>query len=250
MSRTLSAVIIARDEERDLPDCLASLEGLASEVVVLDGGSGDRTLEIARARGAKTASRTFDGYASQKQAALEMATGDWVLSIDADERVSAPLGAEIRALLAAGPDKDGYEIPFEVVFMGAPLRFGGPGSERHLRLFRREKARFAGGLVHEGVEVTGPVGRLRGRMIHLPYRDVSEYLSKLDAYTTYAAEKRRAAGVRPSPLHHLLPLWEFFVRVFLRLGLLDGRRGLVWAGLSSFHTWVKYVKLAEMGRSR
>lgn len=248
----LSVVIIARDEERDLPGCLDSVAGLADEVVVLDSGSTDRTRELARARGAKVFERPFDDYASHKQAAVERATGDWVLSIDADERVTPALRDEIRALLAAPPDGGagnvGYEIPFEVHFLGRRLRFGGLGSERHLRLFRRGRGRFTGGSLHEGVRVDGPVGRLRGPIRHLPYRDLGEYLAKLDRYTTLAAEKRRRAGRRFTPLHHLLPCWELFHRLVLRLGVLDGTPGVAWAGLSAFHTWVKYLKLRELQR--
>lgn len=249
----LSVVVIARDEERDLPDCLRSVAGLDAEVVVLDSGSADRTRDVARGLGAKVFERPFDDYASHKQAAVERASGDWILSIDADERVSPELREEIRALLAASPDGDvgdvaGYEIPFEVRFLGRRLRFGGLGSERHLRLFRRGRGRFTGGRLHEGISVDGPVGRLRGTIGHVPYRDLGEYLEKLDRYTSLAAEKRRRAGRRFSPLHHLLPFWELFRRLVLRLGVLDGTPGIAWAGLSAFHTWIKYLKLRELER--
>ncbi|HAH07064.1 MAG TPA: LPS biosynthesis protein [Elusimicrobia bacterium] len=246
MTSTLSAVLITRDEALDLPACLESLAGLDAELVVLDGGSTDGTQDIAQRFGARVEHREFDAYASQKQAALDLAKNEWVLSIDADERVSPALRDEVRRLLSGRPEHAGYEIPYEVVFMGRVLRFGGLGGERHLRLFRRSAGRFVGGRLHEGIEVSGPVGRLQGRMVHIPYRDVDEYLDKLRRYTGYGARKRFEQGRRFNPLHHLLPFWEFFVRAVLRGGLLDGGPGLAYAALSSFHTWVKYLKLKEL----
>lgn len=257
MSPRLSVIIITRNEETDLPACLESVKRLGAEIVVVDGHSSDRTREIAENAGAKVLTRDFDGYAPQKQSALDLATGDWVLSIDADERLTPELCDEIAGVCANtdGSGPHGYEIPFRVHFMGRRLRFGGLGGERHLRLFRRSLGRFVGRRVHEGIVVEGSVGRLRGAIEHFPYRDLDEYLEKMRVYTSQAAAARREQGRRFTPLHHLLPFWEFFLRAFLRLGLLDGTPGIVWAGLSSFHTWVKYIKLRDLerldrGRSR
>lgn len=244
----LSAVLIAKDEELDLPGVLQSLRGLADEIVVLvDESSSDRTSELARQAGAKVSVRRFAGYADQKQAALELAGRAWILSLDCDERVSPELREEILATLSRGdPGVAGYEIPFAVHFMGRRLRFGGLGSESHLRLFQRAQARFVGGSLHEGAEVRGPIRRLRGRILHEPYRDLSEYLAKMNHYTTLAARKRYGQGRRFRPWQHGIPLWEFFSRAVLKLGVLDGIPGLVWAGLSAFHSWLKYAKLKEM----
>ena len=246
----LSVILITRDEALDLPGCLESLKGLDAEIVSVDGGSTDGTLELLRRAAGRVHHREFDGFASQKQAALDLATGDWVLSIDADERLSPELLSESAAVVSDPGGPDGYELPFEVHFLGEALRFGGLGSEKHLRLFRRAKGRFVGGRLHEGIEVAGKVGRLEGKMLHIPYRDLDEYLDKLRVYTTAAALKRREQGRRFSILHHLLPFWELFHRLFLRLGILDGTPGVAWAVLSSFHTWVKYVKLREMESHR
>ena len=247
--KVLSAVIIAKDEEHDLPGALESLKGLASEVIVLvDESSRDATEEIARAGGARVFRRRFEDYAGQKQAALDKATGEWVLSIDADERATPELKAEILGVLSGADGRAGFQVPFEVRFLGRRLRWGGLGSETHLRLFRRGRGRFTGGALHEGVEVSGTVGTLRGRIIHEPYRDLSDYLAKLESYTTLAARKRYAQGRRFRAWHHLLPFWEFFCRAILKLGFLDGREGLLWAGLSAFHAWLRYAKLWEMER--
>lgn len=248
MKTSLSAIVIAKNEERDLPACLESLRGLVDELVVLiDESCIDHTEEIARSHGAKILRRRFDDYASQKQAALDAATGIWVLSIDADERVTPALHTEISALMSSPPTAvNGFLIPFTIYFLGQRMRYGGLGGESHLRLFRRTHAHFTGGALHEGITLDGLTGRLRGALHHEPYKDISDYLGKLDLYTTLAAHKRFAAGRRFHLWHHLILPWEFFCRAVLKLGLLDGRPGIIWAGLSAFHSWIKYVKLAQL----
>jgi glycosyltransferase involved in cell wall biosynthesis len=249
MTLSISAILIAKDEERDLPGCLESLKGLATEiVVVVSDDTTDKTEEIARAAGAKTIRRKFDDYARQRQASLAAAGGEWCLWIDPDERVSPALVEEIRSTLSASPSCSAYDIPFEIHFLGSTLRWGGLGSESHVRLFRRSKTRFIGGALHEGLQIDGPVGSLSGKIVHEPYKNISEYLEKLDRYTTLAAQKRYAEGHRFFRWRHLILPWEFFARAVLKLGVLDGFPGLVWAGLSAFHSWLKYVKLGEMER--
>jgi glycosyltransferase involved in cell wall biosynthesis len=246
---SLSAILIAKDEERDLPGCLESLKGLANEiVVVVSDDTSDRTEEIARASGAKVFRRKFDDYAGQRQASLDAATGEWCLWIDPDERATPALSAEIRSVLTDSAAIDSYDVPFEVHFLGRALKWGGLGSETHVRLFRRSKARFVGGGLHEGIQINGLEARLDGKIVHEPYKDISEYLEKLDRYTTLAAKKRYDAGVRFSVWRHLILPWEFFARAILKLGILDGYPGVVWAGLSSYHSWLKYVKLGELQR--
>lgn len=247
MTIPLSAIIIAKNEEEDLPGCLDSLSGWVSEIIVIvDDSSSDGTEKIARERGCKTSLRTFDSYAGQKQAALNAASLPWVLSIDADERVSPLLQEEINAAIAKEPSFDGAEIRFSIEFMGRRLRFGGVGHEKHLRLFRRFKGRFVGGEIHEGLEVSGPVARpFRGFIHHRPYKDLSDYLEKMNRYLTLSAVQGRAAGKGFHVWHHLIIPWENFSRLILRGGILDGKPGLIWAGLSAFHHWLKYAKLEE-----
>ncbi|UPT75976.1 MAG: glycosyltransferase family 2 protein [Elusimicrobiota bacterium] len=245
---SISAILIAKDEERDLPGCLESLKGLATEiVVVVSDDTTDRTDEIAKSYGAKTFRRKFDDYARMRQASLDAATGDWCLWIDPDERATPALVTEIRQALAKDPDCDGFDIPFEVSFLGHTMRWGGLGHESHVRLFRREGSRFTGGALHEGIETkNGSIRSLEAKMTHIPYRDVADYMSKLERYTDLGAQKRFAAGKRFTVFHHLIYPWELFARVVLKLGFLDGGPGLTWARLSAYHSWLKYDKLRRM----
>lgn len=244
MKPSISAAIIAKDEAGDLAGCLASLKGVAEEVVVVvDETTTDATESIARAAGCLVTRRRFDDYARQRQAALELCTKEWALWIDCDERVTAALAARLAEPLGAVA---AYSVAFEVRFLGRTMRHGGLGGETHVRLFRREKARFTGGQLHERLEIDGPVGRLDGQIEHVPYKDLSEYLVKMDRYTTLAAEKKYQAGERFSSWHHLILPWELTRRLLLRTAFLDGFAGVAWALLSAFHHWLKYAKLREM----
>jgi glycosyltransferase involved in cell wall biosynthesis len=246
---SLSAILIAKDEERDLPGCLDALKGLAGEiVVVVSDDTTDGTEEIAKAAGAKVLKRRFDDYARQRQASLDAATGDWCLWIDPDERVTPALAEEIRSVLAKGSDAAAFDVPFSVRFLGREMRWGGLGHESHVRLFRRAKAKFTGGALHESLAVDGAVAGLSGKITHEPYRDVADYMSKLERYTDLAAKKRFDAGKRFTIFHHLIYPWELFARLVLKLGVLDGAAGVTWARLSAYHSWLKYVKLGRMQR--
>ncbi len=246
--RSLGAIIIAKNEEEDLPGCLLSLKGLAEEiVVVIDAESSDKTEDIAREHGCKILKRVFTSYAEQKQAALELATADWILSIDADERISPLLKEEILRFISGPGEIDGIILRFQIEFMGRALRFGGVGHEKHLRLFKRLKGRFAGGLIHEGLEISGRKALLfSGFVSHKPYKDLGEYLNKMTSYLDFSTRKGRAQGKRFYFWHHLILPWEIFSRLFLKFGILDGNPGIIWAALSAFHHWLKYVKLKEL----
>lgn len=253
MKPKLSLAIICRDEERDLPHCLDSVRGLVDEIVLVDDHSTDRTKEIAEGAGAVVHRRRFTNYAEQKQFALDHAAGPWILHLDADERLSEELREEIKEVFdskASGARElpDAFELKYDNRFLGGKLRFGGLANERHVRLFRKDKARFKGGRLHEGLEVDGRVERLAGRVIHFSYRDLHDYLRKMNRYTTLAAEKMHASGRRWRAWHALaLPL-EFWKRYLLQLGFLDGYRGLVWCFLCGMYQFTKYQKLRELER--
>ena len=239
----LSAFLITHDEERHLPACLASLRGLADEIVVLDDGSSDRTVELARAAGARVEHRAFDDFGHQKQAALELTRGEWVLSIDADERVTPALAAEVRRVLDDPRAADGYWVRREIVYLGARLRRGGAGSDWVLRLARRARTRFALLPVHEHLLVDGATRRLRGTMDHIKYRTLDEHLRTMNRYTSVIAERKRSRGGRFHAWHLLRIPWELFVRLVVKGGLLDGRAGIIHAGMAAFYGFLKYAKM-------
>lgn len=244
----LSLIIITRNERHDLPGCLDSVAGVADETILVDSGSTDGTQEIARRYNAKIFQRDWPGYGPQKQFALEQAMGDWVLNLDADERLSPELAAEIRNVLATRPPLNGFAMPFEVYFMGRRLRFGGCAREFHVRLFRRNAARYGGAAIHEGITVKKPWGRMHGAVRHESYRNLQEYLEKCNLYTTLIARRKFAEGSRFAFWQNLRLPWEFFIRYVVKLGFLDGQPGLTYALLSSYYAWLKHVKLIDHER--
>jgi glycosyltransferase involved in cell wall biosynthesis len=244
----LSAILIVRNEERDLPGCLETLKGVVDETVVVDSGSTDQTIDIARRFGARVIHRDFMGFGLQKQFALEQATGEWVINIDADERLSPALGQEIRATLSGGPAVHGFQLRFHNVFLGRRLRFGGHGSEWHLRLFRRDKAHYEGREIHEGISVDPPLGRLRGVVLHESYKNFSEYLEKCNRYTGLIARDKYRKGRRFTLWSHARLPWDFIFRYILKLGFLDGNPGFIYAVLSAYYTWLKLIRVMEGDR--
>jgi glycosyltransferase involved in cell wall biosynthesis len=238
----LSAVLITRNEESNLPACLQSLAGLADEIVVLDSVSTDRTVAIAEAAGARVAGHRFEGFGAAKQRALEMATGSWVLSVDADERVTPALADEIRGVIASEPSANGFLVRRDVFFLGRRLRFGGMGNDWVLRLFRRTGARFTTSPVHERVEVDGRPARLRGTLEHRAYRTLADHVDKMNRYTDIQATEKAKRGVRYRAWMWVRLPWEVFARCILRLGVLDGTAGVVFATMSAYSAWLKYAK--------
>lgn len=238
----LSAILITRNEEANLPVCLASLAGLADEVVIVDSDSTDRTVAVAEAAGARVVRHRFEGFGAAKQRALEMAAGTWVLSVDADERVTPALADEIRRLLASEPAADGFLVRRDVFFLGKRLRFGGMGNDWVLRLFRRAAARFSPSLVHEHVEIRGRTGKLRAALEHHAYRTLAEHVAKMNRYTDIQAQVKAGGGVRYRNWMWARLPWEVFARCVLRLGILDGTAGIMFATMSAYSAWLKYAK--------
>jgi len=237
----LSAILIVRDEARDLPDCLAAL-AFCDEIVVVDSGSRDGTPDIARAAGATVLETPdFPGFGPQKQRALDLATGDWVLSVDADERIPPELAAEIRAAIAA-PTADGYRIDRRSQFLGRVMRHGGWAPDRVLRLARRAAARFSPDIVHESLIVDGRVADLASPMDHLSYRGIDEVLDKQRRYALASAEVRRRRGKRgglgPAIGHGL---FTFLKHYLLQAGFLDGAHGFVAAAAKAQESFWRYL---------
>lgn len=244
----LSVAIITRDEECNLPACLASV-AWADERVVCDSGSRDATLAIAAAHGARTFQDPWRGFAGHKALAVERCAGPWVLVLDADERVTPALTAEIEALLAAGTTQDAFAVPRRNYFLGRHVRHGGWSPDYCIRLFRKGRARLSDRLVHESVEVpSGRVGRLAGALEHFTYTSITDYLARMDRYAALGAEQlwREGRRVRLTDLA-LRPPLTFARMLLFRAGWRDGMPGLVLAGLYACATFVKYTRLWELG---
>jgi glycosyltransferase involved in cell wall biosynthesis len=249
----LSVVIITRNEEKNILHCLNSVKGVADEIVVVDSMSADNTPEICRKFGCNVFSREFDGYGSQKQFAVDKASNDWVFSIDADEVVSEKLQNEINLLFRQGPADDiahpAYKIPFSLCYMGRILRYGGVGNEFHLRLFNRTAGKFTTVPVHEGIEVKGTWGVLKGKIIHHSYRDISHHLEKINTYTSQAAEGYQRRGKSFSKIWVALKFPTSFISYyFVKRGFLDGHPGFMWSFLAAVSATLKVAKTIELSR--
>jgi glycosyltransferase involved in cell wall biosynthesis len=241
----LSVVVVTLNEEDRLRACLESV-AWADELIVVDAESEDKTAQIARDFTDRVIVRPWPGFAAQKNFGLAEAGGDWILSLDADEQVSPELREEIARVLAANGPYDGYRVPRRNIFWGRWIRHGGLWPDWQLRLFRRGRGRFGERAVHESIEVTGSVGRLSAPLLHRSYRDVSDFLTRADRYSTLAAEEwtrnGRRAGLRDLVLR---PLGRFLSMYVLQGGFLDGRRGFLLATLYAYYVFVRSVKAWE-----
>ena len=250
MRKTISAVLITHNEAENLPDCLASLQDWVDEIVVVDNHSSDDTVRIAQQHGAKVLQTPdWPGFGVQKNRALDLATCDWVLSIDADERVTPELMAEIQSILATEPMLKAYEIPRLSWYCGKFIRHAGWRPDFVLRLFERDSARFSDDLVHERVVPTGNVGQLKHALLHYSYRNFSQVLHKVNAYSSASAQQAFASGKRSSmagALGH--GAWAFFRTYVLRAGFLDGSHGLALSISNAQTSYYKYLKLWQMAQ--
>ena len=244
----ITATLITLNEEENLSRALSSL-GCCDEIVVVDSGSNDRTVEIARAHGAQVVERPFSGYADQKNFAAEVANHDWILSLDADEALSDGLAAEVRELKRTGPRADAYQAPRLAQYMGKWIRYSGWYPDPKVRLYHRKKARWAGEYVHEAVEVSGRAGTLKGDLLHFTCRSFSQHLATIDRYTTLAAKEMIARGQRVH-LGNLVvsPLWTFFRTYIIKRGFLDGMEGWIIAQMAAFYVFSKFLKARMMRR--
>jgi glycosyltransferase involved in cell wall biosynthesis len=247
----ISACIIAKDEAKRIADCVRSV-AFCDEVLVLDSGSVDGTPALARAAGARVIETDWPGFVAQKNRAAAAAENDWVLSIDADERVDDRLRAAIERL-RAGPDPAAaaFEMTRHVFTLGRWIDHGGWFPEWRARLFDRRRATWGGTDPHDKIEARGPVERLaEGEIEHYTYGSISEHLAQIDRFTTIAAREKLAAGKRASLLSMLFrPPWRAFRMYVLRLGFLDGRAGFVLAVLAGYYVFLKYAKLWEATRA-
>jgi glycosyltransferase involved in cell wall biosynthesis len=222
----------------------------ADEIVVVDAGSQDKTIEIAREFTDHVIVRPWPGFAEQKNFAVAEATGAWVLSLDADEEVTPELRAEIEAIRGGPGAAAGYSVPRRNIFWGEWVRHGGLYPDWQLRFFRRGRGRFVERAVHESVEIDGPVARLRGALVHRSYRSVAEFIDRANRYSSLAADDLVRSGRRVGVGQLVVrPLGRFLGMYVVRGGFLDGWRGLLLASLYAYYVFIRSAKAWERARS-
>jgi len=248
---TLSIVIITLNEEANLARTLASV-AWADEIIVLDSGSTDRTREVAESFHAKFHQEEWKGFAAQKNSALAKATGDWILSLDADEEVEPALADEIRSVLAANPSVAGFWVPRKNFFLGRWIRHGGYYPDPKLRLFRRGSGQYETRPVHEDMKLDGTTARLQSHLLHHAYPTLDSYIEHMNRYSSLGAQMTAAKRPRGFSLIDiaLRPKLTFLYNYALRGGFLDGREGLLLHAYHATYVSWKYAKAWELGRNR
>jgi glycosyltransferase involved in cell wall biosynthesis len=278
----ISVVIITHNEEANLARTLASVKAIAGEIIVVDSGSTDRTVEIAKSHGAKVFVEEWKGYAAQKNSAIEKAVGNWILSLDADEEVEAALAEAILATLEsierveklsreqdahlfmlqdakaeigkdldgnASPNVAGFWLPRKNHFLGRWIKHGGFWPDPKLRLFRRGTGRFEDRSVHETLKLEGETSHIKGgALVHHSYPTLSEYIEHMNRYSSLGAEMVVARGGQNFPVLNIAfrPAFTFFYNYLFRLGFLDGREGFLLHIYHSIYVSWKYAKAWEL----
>lgn len=246
-SLPLSLIVITRDAAHEIAGCLASAP-FAAEAIVVDSGSRDDTVGIAQRLGARVIAHAWEGYGPQKNFAVGEAAHDWVLCVDADERISPELAATILALFASGPPAvAAFAVPRRNRFLGRWLAHGEGYPDWNVRLFDRRRAHWSADPVHEKVVAQGPVERLRGDLLHYSAESLDAYVAKQNRYTTLQAQALHAAGERASGLRLAFsPLTRFFRFYVVKLGFLDGTAGFAHIAIGAFASFLKYAKLRAL----
>lgn len=242
----VSVTIIALNEAEHIGAAIDSA-GWADEILLVDSGSTDATLDIARGRGVTILCRPWSGYVDQKNFAAERAAHDWIFSLDADERIPPPLASEIRTVVATEPALRGYRVPRVTYHLGRWIRTTDFYPDYQTRLYDRRSARWRGKCVHESVAVEGPIGRLRHELEHYSYRDLRDQLDRINHYTTLAARQMHETGRRATPFDLVVhPPAAFLRNYLLRRGVLDGAAGFTISAMNAFSVYLKFAKLWEL----
>ncbi|SNX29225.1 Glycosyltransferase involved in cell wall bisynthesis [Polynucleobacter meluiroseus] len=248
---TLSVILITRNEQANLGDCLASLEGIAQQIVVVDTASNDGTLEIAKNYGALISQPAdWPGFGPQKNRALDLATGDWILSLDADERLTPALRSEILTAMHHSAGVDCFAIPRLSWFCGRFMRHSGWTPDYVERLFRRGTARFSDDLVHERLIPNGQVAKLTNSLLHYSFMNAAQVTAKMERYSTDSAKQAFLKGKKASilaPITH--GTWAFIRTYILRAGFLDGPQGLSLAFANAQGSYYRYTKLRKLNQT-
>ncbi len=245
MAIKLSVIVITKNEAENIAKCLQSVSW-ADEIIVLDSGSTDETVSICKEFTPHVFETDWQGFGIQKQRALEKATGDWVLSIDADEIISPELRIEIENAISQN-QFDAFLLPRLSSYCGKFIKHGGWYPDYILRLFRRELGRFTNDVIHERVIVEGKIGKLTTPILHESYKDLNEVLEKVNSYSTLQAQKLASRGVKSSLSKAIFRAWWKFIQTyFVKAAFLDGQHGLMLAISSAESVYYKYLKLLEL----
>ncbi|MBW1679690.1 MAG: glycosyltransferase family 2 protein [Deltaproteobacteria bacterium] len=245
----LSVCVITYNEEGNIRDCLESVKW-AHEIVVVDSFSEDKTADICKEYTDKVLQRKWPGYVEQKNFIIQQAKGDWILSLDADERVSPELQEDINAVLQGQMDNfDGFYFPRHSFYLGRWINHGGWYPDYKLRLYKQKKGKWAGQYLHEKVMVSGGVGYLSGELIHYVYKNIADQLKTVDNFSTISAQELHKAGKKFRLWLPLFRPWFRFLEMYvIKRGVLDGFPGFVIAVVSSYYVFLKYAKLWELQR--
>ncbi len=249
----LSVIIITFNEEKNIRDCLNSVKW-ADEIIVVDSFSNDRTLEISKEYTDKVFQNKWQGFVEQKNFALTKASHNWILSIDADERISDELKEEIKGLLSNSLKYDGYYIPRKTFYVKKWILNCGWYPDYKIRLFKKDKGRWEGTegtAIHESVKINGRIGYLKGDILHYSFMSISSHLKTINSFTSISAMENFKKGKKAGILSILFrPLFNFFKMYILKRGFLDGLLGFIVSVLSSYHVFIKYTKMWEMERQK
>jgi glycosyltransferase involved in cell wall biosynthesis len=245
----VTVTIITRNESAHIEACLASVDW-ADERLVIDCGSTDDTVALAERAGARVVLHDWPGYAAQKNFAASQAANDWILSVDADERVTPDLAREIRQLMQSEPAPPGFRIPRLTWHLGRWFRTTDWYPDHQLRLYDRRRGRWKTRRVHESVDVDGTAGQLAHHLQHYAYRDIAHHLDTMNRYTTLAAEDLFESGRRVGASDVIVhPIAAFLRNYVLKRGIVDGVPGLIVSAMNAFYVFLKIAKLWELGRA-
>jgi glycosyltransferase involved in cell wall biosynthesis len=248
--KKITVTLITLNSEKTLKSVLEAVSW-ADEIVLVDSGSTDKTLEIAQQFKAKIVFRAFDGYGSQKNFATAQASNEWILSLDDDEILTPELQKEIQNLDLSATDFQGFKIPRSLIFLGKLLRFSGEYKRLTLRLFNRKYGNWNAEYVHESVEVNGKIGTLKQQVLHDSYRDLTDYFNKFNKYTSLGAQTLAERVKTASTFKIIARFPTTFLKIYLLKGsCLDGYAGFMWALFTAMNPVVKYAKLREINRKK
>ena len=248
MENILSVFLITKQEGKNLDKCLASVKDIAGEIVIVDSGSTDNTLEIAKKYGAKIFHKDFVSFTEQKNFSLKKCSLPWALNLDADEYLTSALATEIKKTLTKKTTAEGYFLVRNNIFLGRQMKHSGIAAEARLRLVKTTKAKYVGGLVHEELIVEGKTATLKNTFMHNTYTSIDQYFEKFNRYTTLAALALKQKNKKFNLFLLTHSPFEFIKIYFLKLGFLDGFQGFLWALFSAWYKIVKYTKLWDISR--